>query len=251
MTDGRWRRWPCTRACTAFFRIPYTAVVGHVPPQLGIVVDRDGWSQIELGYVRFLAGTEGLPATDELAWAIRVERVEGWLGDAFFAMNITASQASFLAHQRTIGFVTTERVASFREAAGGDAIHVEADGAPICVVRDQTFGRLPIPFYPLSTEVWTRQPEGPLQRRLFRWSGAANVVPVPSVAWTLVPHPFFRGVDVSRAEPLPTAVLISDRVAVGAEQRFTRPEVVDAPRPPRRTRRGGTSPHEDTRGGRR
>lgn len=209
-------------------------------------MDDEGWSQIELGYVRLLGGKAGLPPCDELAWAIRVERVEGWLGDAFFAMNITASDAGFLAHNHGIGFATTDRVASFRENAAGDVIRIDLDGEPVCVMRDQTFGRLPLPAYPLSTEVWTKLPGGPLQRRLFRWRGSANVVPVPSVAWTLAPHPFFRGVDVSRAEPLPTMVLTSQRVAVGAEQLFTAPVVVESPRPPRRTRRRTSSPGEDT-----
>jgi hypothetical protein len=216
----RWRRWPCTRACTAFFRIPYTAVIGHVPPQLGIVVDHDGWSQIELGYVRFRAGPTG--ACDELAWAIRVERTRG-LGDAWLAMNIAASTEEFLARQDEVGFVTCRPPAAFDASGDGATIAISVAGAPVCVLRDQQHGRLPLPFYPLTSEVWTARPGSDvLARRLFRWRGAANVVLAPNVAWTLFPHAFFRGVDVTRAEPLPTRVLTSDLV-VDAEQHFTDP----------------------------
>jgi hypothetical protein len=72
----KWDEWPCTHACTAFFSIAYDLVEGFVPKPLVAKRDKDGRGEIELGYVR-LPSSHGLPDSEEMAWAIAVERVHG------------------------------------------------------------------------------------------------------------------------------------------------------------------------------
>jgi hypothetical protein len=79
--------------------------------------------------------------------------------------------------------------------------------------------------FPVSTEVWTGR-AGSLQRRLFKWRGMARIHFASSVATTLHDHPFFRGARVSRADPVPSMVFSSAKVAQGTAQLFTAPAPV-------------------------
>lgn len=217
----RWEEWPCTHACTAFFSIPFDEIAGAVPA--GLVPERDahGRGKIEVGYVRFAEGTHGLPATEELAWGIAVERKEG-TGFAFYAMNIAADNEPFLALNQTKGFTVHRPPARFTTDLDRRSFSVEDASGPICVLRHQPEGSVPVPFFPVNTEVWTGS-AGRLQRRLFKWRGVASIHFAASVATTLHPnHPFFRGVRVERAEPLPSNIFASKKVA-SAAQLFTAP----------------------------
>jgi hypothetical protein len=230
-----WDTWPCLHACTQFFRVAADAVEHLVPPPLVLKRDRAGRAEIELGYVRFRDGVHGLPPTEEIAWAIAVERVRGF-GFAFFAMNIGADNLGFLDYNRKIGFNVAPRPLRFRADVERQTYRVEDEhGALICALRHQPEGAIPVPVFPVSTEVWTRTPDGRvspggppptngLERRLMKWRGMARVHLAPLVASTLTDHPFFGGAKLTRAEPIPSIVFSSIAADPFAAQLFSAPE---------------------------
>ncbi|NUO52592.1 MAG: hypothetical protein HOV80_27415 [Polyangiaceae bacterium] len=224
-----WDVWPCVHACTQFFRVAAEAVEHLVPQPLVIKRDKAGRAEIELGYVRFRDGAHGLPPTEELAWAIAVERVRG-LGFAFFAMNIGADNLGFLDYNRRIGFNVAPRPLRFRTDVNRQSYRVEDEGgALICELRHNAEGSLPVPIFPVSTEVWTRTPDGGLARRTMKWRGRARVHVAPLVASSLTDHPFFGGAKLTRAEPVPSIVFSSVTADPFAAQLFTAPEEVFEP----------------------
>lgn len=222
-----WDRWRCLHACTMFFRIAADAVEHLVPEPLVVKRDRDGCADIELGYVRFRANVHGLPPTEELAWAIAVERVRG-VGFAFFAMNIGASDPGFLDYNREIGFRVHPAPLRFDVDVEAQRYRVEDErGQLICSLRHHGEGSVPTPFFPVSTEVWTQQDTGALQRRLFKWSGPARIHVSPLSGCTLTDHAFFGGARLTRARPIPAMVFSSTKTARDAAQLFTAPEEHD------------------------
>jgi hypothetical protein len=223
MLSRKWDVWPCTHACTAFFSIPYAEVAQVVPRPLVAKKDKHGRGEIEVGYVRFRAGTHELPATEELAWAIAVERRVGF-GFAFYAMNIAADNSAFLDWNESIGFNVHRSPTRFCSNLDARSFEVaDADGQ-VCVLRHEPEGSIPLPFFPVSTEVWTKRPDGSLARREFKWRGMAMVHFAASAASTLRDHRFFGGVRVDRAEPLPSIVFSSRHTAQGAAQLFSAPQ---------------------------
>ena len=219
---SRWDVWPCTHACTAMFSIPLAEVAHVVPPPLVAKKDKHGRAEIEVGYVRFRTGIHNLPATEELAWAIAVERRKG-MGFAFYAMNIAADNTPFLDWNEAIGFNVHRKPTRFRADLDRQSYEVVDTDGPVCVLRHQPEGSLRLPLLPMNTEVWTRRDDGGLARRVFKWRGMVNVHLASSVASSLYPHPFFNGVRVDRAEPLPTTILASRRLDSCAAQLFTAP----------------------------
>lgn len=219
----KWDPWPCTHACTAFFHIARREIDGLVPEPLVVEEVAPGVAKIEVGFVRFRAGIHSLPPTDELAWGIAVKRVEGF-GFAFYAMNIAADNERFLHWNEQIGFRVHRPLAKFTTDIDRRSFHVEDPHGPICTLRHQPAGSIPLPTFPVTTEVWTGS--GPtLARRVFKWQGMAKVHFAASVATTLYDdHPFFMGRKLSRANPIPETVLSSERIATKAAQLFTMPE---------------------------
>lgn len=217
-----WDVWPCTHACTAFFAIPYAEVSAMVPAPLVAKRDKHGRAQIELGYVRFRTGIHGLPATEEMAWGIAVERRSG-VGFAFYAMNIAADNVPFLDWNANIGFNVYRPPVQFSTDLDRRSFEVSDAAGQICVLRHQPEGSISLPFFPVDTEVWTSG-SGKLQRRLFKWKGTAKVHLAAPVASTLCPHPFFGGVRVDRAEPVPAEVFSSEKVSEHTAQLFTPPD---------------------------
>jgi hypothetical protein len=220
----RWDTWPCLHACTQFFRVAADAVEHLVPSPLVLKRDKAGRAEIELGYVRFRDGVHGLPPTEEIAWAIAVERVRG-VGFAFFAMNIGADNLGFLDYNRKIGFDVAPHPLRFRADTGRQTYHIEDErGALVCVLRHQPEGAIFVPIFPVSTEVWTRTPDGGLARRLMKWRGTARVHLAPLVASTLTDHPFFGGAKLTRVEPIPSIVFSSSAFDRCAAQLFSAPD---------------------------
>ena len=217
----KWDEWPCTHACTAFFRIAKSEVAPFVPPPLVVAEDADGLAEIEVGYVRFREGIHSLPATEELAWAIGVERVKGFGPFAFYAMNIAADNSPFLDFNAGVGFTVHRPPVRFTTDLDKRSFRVEDERGVICTIRHQPEGSVTLPVLPSTTEVWTGK-EGSLRRRLFKWKGIAKVHLASSVATTLHDHPYFGGVRVSRANPVPEMILGSQRVAT-ASQLFSQP----------------------------
>jgi hypothetical protein len=223
MLTNKWDVWPCTHACTAFFSIPFEEVAHVVPHPLVVKKDKQGRAEIEVGYVRFRAGIHRLPATEELAWAIAVERQVGF-GFAFYAMNIAADNAAFLDWNEGIGFKVHRTPTRFRSDLDERSFEVVDTDGQVCVLRHQPEGSIPLPFFPVTTEVWTQRSDGSVARREFKWRGMAKVHFAASVASSLRNHPFFGGVRVDRAEPLPSTVFASQRVAARTAQLFTAPQ---------------------------
>jgi hypothetical protein len=160
-----------------------------------------------------------------MAWAVAVERVQG-SGFAFYAMNLAADNQAFLAHNAAKGFSVYQPPVMFHADVTKQEYRVEDQaGGLICVLRHQPRGSIPLPFFPVSTEVWTPSAVG-LARRLLKWRGVARVHLHASVASTLTAHPFFGGANLARAEPLPHTVFSSLPIAPCAAQRFTRPRHV-------------------------
>jgi hypothetical protein len=223
MLSRKWDVWPCTHACTAFFSIPIEQIAHVVPHPLVAKKDKHGRGEIEVGYVRFRAGTHRLPATEELAWAIAVERSVGF-GFAFYAMNIAADNSAFLDWNESIGFNVHRTPTRFRSDLDERSFEVADKDGQVCVLRHQPEGSIPLPFFPVTTEVWTKRSDGSLARREFKWRGMAKVHFAASVASSLRDHPFFGGVHVDRAEPLPSTVFASQRTAERTAQLFTAPQ---------------------------
>jgi len=223
MLSRKWDVWRCTHACTAFFSIPYSEVAHVVPPPLVAKKREDGRGEIEVGYVRFRAGSHRLPATEELAWGIAVERRFG-SGLAFYAMNIAADNTAFLDWNASIGFNVHRPHTRFRSDLDARSFEVQDAQGQICVLRHQPAGSIPLPFFPGTTEVWTRRSDGSLARREFKWRGMAKAHFAASVASTLRDHQFFCGVRVDRAEPVPSMVFASQRTAQCTAQLFSSPE---------------------------
>lgn len=222
---GYSENWPCTHACTAFFRIDASLVAGLVPAPL-VLDTENGFAKIEVGYVRFRDGIQKqsfrFPATEEIAWAIAVKRVHGF-GYSFFAMNIAADNQPFLLYHETIAhFSVYKPPVQFQTDITKREYRVSDAAGTLCIMRHDIEGSLVLPAFPLSTEVWT-ETNGKLERRYFKWKGMAKVHFAPVVASTLCDHPFFKGVPVSRAEPIPYEVFTSRLVAPHASQRFTQP----------------------------
>jgi len=229
MGRKEWKNvWPATHACTAFFTIDANEVRHLLPKELTLKTDKAGRAEIELGFVRFREGFQGddwIGATEEMAWAIAVERRSGF-GFAFYAMNLAADNETFLAHNEAIGFHVYRPSGSpvrFHTDLDRRSFEVEDDHGRICVLRHQPEGSLTLPFFPVTTEVWTGS-SGNLQRRHFKWRGVAQAHFAASVASTICGgHPFFREANVSRAAPVPVNVFSSQRVAAHASQVFTDP----------------------------
>jgi hypothetical protein len=222
MLSCNWDVWPCTHACTAFFSIPIAEIAHVVPPPLIVKKDKHNRGELEVGYVRFRIGTHNLPATEELSWGIAVKRRIG-VGFAFYAMNIAADNHAFLDWNEGIGFNVHRPPVRFRSDLDRRSFEVVDDDGPVCVLRHQPEGSIPLPLLPVDTEVWTKRPDGTLARRVFKWRGMAKMHFAASVASSLYNHRFFNGVRVDRAEPLPTTVFASQRVARRAAQLFTAP----------------------------
>lgn len=217
-----WDEWPCSHACTAFFHIARSEVERFVPAPLVVDEVARGVAKIEVGFVRFRDGIHGLPPTDELAWGIAVKRVKGF-GFAFYAMNIAADNEGFLDWNAAVGFRVHRPPVRFRVDLDARSFAVrDAADNPICTLRHQPSGSVPLPFLPVTTEVWTG-PEGALRRRVFKWRGMAKLHFASSVATTLHDHPFFLDARVSRANPLPETILSSARIARSASQLFSSP----------------------------
>lgn len=213
----RWRKWPCTSACTAMFRIPAEEVRHLCPKPLRLSVDENDLATIELGYVRFSAGAgyPDLPITEELAWGIAIQRERGF-GMSFLAASIGADQTLFLQRNEALGFHVEHEPLQFETVHDPARTFVvrDARGAPICELRTQDEGGLVLPWLPGSTEVWTTR-DG-LARREFRLRGRARLHLQPKIASRIYDHPFFRGVKVSRAEPLAHLSFTSLPTAPGA-----------------------------------
>lgn len=223
MSSGSsWDRWPCHHACTAFFKIAAEHVVEHIPKELVLYTDKEGRAEIELGYVHFRA-SHGLPELHEISWAIRVARKKG-CGMAFFEVNLGSDEQAFLDLNQRDGFeVATTPFSATTDIDRREFAFRDARGHPVVTLRHQPRGSIPLPFYPFTTEVWTKTRDHPLQRRLFRWWGTANVHLSPPVPTTFTEHPFFRGVAVTRAQPIPFQVMASARETTSAAQLFTKP----------------------------
>ncbi|MBX3189194.1 MAG: hypothetical protein KF819_19380 [Labilithrix sp.] len=217
---SKWDVWPCTHSCTAFFHIAKSEVSHLVPAPLVVEEDGEGRAQIVVSYIRFRAGTHSLPATEELAWGIAVKRIKG-LGLAIYAMNVAADNVGFLDYNAGIGFDVHRPPVRFDTDLDRRTFRVEDDAGPICTLRHQPEGSLPLPFLPFTTEDWTGR-AGSLERRLFKWRGVAKLHLAAAVATTLHDHPFFRGARVSRANPVPAMVLSSTKVQ-NAAQCFSAP----------------------------
>jgi hypothetical protein len=225
MAPPKWDRWACTHACTAFFRIPKEEVEHLVPKPLVLALEH-GRAVIEVGFVRFRAGNHDLPAVDEIAWAIQVERTMRRTSYAFYAMSLTSENAAFLDVNERLGFRVFRPPVRFEVDLDRRAYDVrDGSGARICTLRHNPEGGLTFPapiagLFVGASEVFTGV-EGALERRRFEWRGVARPHFAPLVASTLVDHPFFGGVKVSRAEPIPTKVFSSVKAATRAAQLFT------------------------------
>lgn len=222
---SRWDLWPCAHAVTLFYRIEARHLWSHVPAPLAAWHDDQGYGEIELGYNWFFAGPYGLPASEELAWGIRVNRVKGLMGKAFLAMNITANNEQYLARAHDPdGFHVHRPPARFDADLSARVFAVrDAAGDEICTLRYHRQGAIPMPLLPGTTEVFNERVPGRLERREFKWRGLAQLRLSPTVGSVLRDHPFFRGVPVSKADPLPIEVLASVKGDAIAAQRFTRP----------------------------
>lgn len=220
MFSSRWDVWPCIHACTAFFSIDPREVRDFVPEGLTIK-EEHGRAEIEVGFVHF-PETHGLPETRELAWGIAVERRWG-SGMAFYAMNIAADNAAYLKHTESNDRFKVHRPpVRFDNDLDKRSFDVRDDEGPICVLRHQPEGSIPIPFLFGDTEVWSGTGAA-LEHRSFKWKGVARVHLTAFAATTLHDHPFFGGVRVSHAEPLPKRVFASPKVTRRGAQLFSPP----------------------------
>jgi hypothetical protein len=220
-----WTRWPASHAATLFFRIPLEHVAAHVPRGLSPWTDDEGLGMIEIGYVRFFRQVRGriqiLPPSEEVAFGVRVERKRG-LGMAFLAVNVAADNEQFLSRAERDAFATYPSTIRFDADLDAGVISAADARGPICTLRYRVDASVTMPGLPGDTEVWSNRDDVLLRRR-FGWQGVAKAVPVPVVASTLCEHPFFAGIDVTKAEPLATQALISRRLAAGAAQWFETP----------------------------
>jgi hypothetical protein len=222
-----WNVWPCTHQCTQFFRIAREEVERLLPSELVpyAKVDKAGYASFEVGYSCFPAGKEGLPASNELSLAVQL-RPEKLLRLAVFQLNIAADNQPFLDHTLEIDRyrVYTPPVKFVVDHRKREFIVSDARGGLIAALQHRVKGSIFLPCLPLVTEAWSQLPGQPLQRRLFKWRGAAYYHVAPFVGSILMPHPFFAGLDVSRAEPIATEVFASREFASGSAQLLTSPE---------------------------
>ena len=224
---GKWTIWTCTHQLTQFFRIARKEVEPLVPPALvpHLLVDKDGFGSFEVGFSHFPSGTQALPATNELSVAIQL-KAEARLRFGVFALNIAADNQEYLDHTLRLDRYRVH-LPPVRFSLDLDrreiVVHDHLDN-PIVLLRHHTKGSIPLPFLPLVTETWSQLPQEALQRRLFKWRGPALLHRSPFVASSLLPHPFFRGLDVSRADPMSIEVFASHPYAAGCAQLLTSPE---------------------------
>ncbi|CAN5161515.1 hypothetical protein BH09MYX1_BH09MYX1_07240 [soil metagenome] len=220
---NQWDVWPCSHDCTGFFKIDPAEVRAKIPAPLQLHLI-DGRAHIEVGYARFRP-SHGLPAFEELSWGIAVVRVEG-SGFAFYSPSLTSNEQGFLDYNEKIGFKVFPKVKIVSDLERQQFAAYDQAGNEICVLRHQPRDAFTLPFFLKKvflkpTEVWT-DGTGELQSRTFDWRGTARVYQSWPVASTLNDHPFFQGVRVSRAEPVPYEMFSSTAIAK-ARQLFTFP----------------------------
>jgi hypothetical protein len=220
-----WELWPVEDEVTAFFCVEPDAVRHLVPAPLELY-EHDGVAQIAVGYIRFREGivgmrrgmqnlpsTKWIPQSQETSWAIRVKKKNLIARFALFTMRLGSDRKEFLDDASNEGYEVHGSTFDFAYGNDRNSISCSDKGSPLFTLHRPLEGRIPVPGIALVSEVligksqiFTKKPGGPLQYRMFRWRGGAYDQIAPRVACNLHDHPFYKGLDMTKVNPVPKQV---------------------------------------------